>query len=372
MRPTRVLGIGIILLAVGLARLGAPADDFRNQTVRIVVGYSEGGSFDAYSRLIARYLGTHLPGRPSVVVQDMPGQGGVVAANYIYNEAKPDGLTIATFASPIVIDAALGVEAIRFDPRRLAWVGVPAPYDTVCMLNSSTGIQSVAEWLASKRPIKLAGIGTGTSTSDLPRLARAATGLPLQVVDGYQSGTAARRAAENGEAEGYCGSWQGIRAIGRSEPGISKLHPVLQLTVSPHHSLFGVPVVVSYAKNEALRQVLVLADRIHRAQFLYAMPPATPFARVRLFQEVFVRTLRDPVLQAEAARLEPGGRADRWGQHRPGRGSPLQQRPADPEPAPGDPLYASLIASGGGDADAPPPRPHQERRQSRRGSARSR
>jgi hypothetical protein len=172
------------------------------------------------------------------------------------------------------------------------------------MLNASTGIESAAEWLASKRPVKLAAIGTGTSTSDLPRLARAAIGLPLQVVDGYPSGTAARRAAESGEAEGYCGSWQGIQAIGRSEPAIGKLRPVLQLTVSPHRDLFGVPVMVSYAKNEALRQVLVLADRIHRAQYLYAMPPSTPFGRVRLFQEVFLRTLRDPLLQAEAARLD--------------------------------------------------------------------
>jgi hypothetical protein len=287
-----------------LGPLAARGDDFfRGQTVEIIVGYSPGGEFDTYSRLIARHLGRHLPGRPTVVVQNMPGAGGLVAANHLYTQAKPDGLTIGAFAAPLVLQAALGVEGVKFDPRRMGWLGVPAPYSTVCVLRQASGIHTVDQWLAARRPVKIAAIGDGTRTVDVPKLAVAALGLPMQVVDGYQGEAEVRLAAESGAVDGYCGSWQIMRASVSQSLAAGKLRPILQVTVSPHHDLLGVPVAMTYARTEAARQLLIVADRLHRAQFLYAVPPGVPPDRLRVLQEVFVRTLRAPALLAEAEKM---------------------------------------------------------------------
>jgi hypothetical protein len=141
---SRVKFLGLLVVtvaAVATSAFTANAQDFyKDKTIHFIVGYSPGGSFDLYTRTIARHFNKHVPGSPSVVVENMTGAGGIIAANHIYNRAKPDGLTIGAWAAPLVLQHIMGNPAVQFDGRKFGYLGVPSPYDTVCTFNEKSGI----------------------------------------------------------------------------------------------------------------------------------------------------------------------------------------------------------------------------------------
>src|SRR5215475_7661848 len=192
LKMARYFGLGAVVVHMFACAVGyqpsAQAQEYKDKTVTIVVGYSPGGSFDLYARVLARYIGRYLPGNPPRVVENMTGAGGLIAANHLYNRVKPDGLTIGAWASPLVLQHVMGNEATKFDGRKVGWVGIPGPYDTACHFNNESGIRTVDDWFAFKRPVKIASIGPGTSLSDVPKLLKAALGLPLDMVEGYKGG----------------------------------------------------------------------------------------------------------------------------------------------------------------------------------------
>jgi tripartite-type tricarboxylate transporter receptor subunit TctC len=294
--------VGVALLA------GAPGANgeelYHGKTINFVVGYSAGGIFDTYTRLIARHFGKHVPGNPSTLVQNMTGAGGIIAANYIYSQAKPDGLTIGAWASPLVLQNVLGNDATKFDGRKFGWLGVPASYDTVCAFNEASGIKTGDDWLVAKRPPKIAGIAPGTGPSDVPRLAKAAIGLPTQLVDGFKGGADSRLAMESGEVDGYCGSWQSVKTVWRGAFESGKLRLVLQLTLQSHPEIRHIPVAINYAKTAEARLLLKIADNAYRRQFPYSVPPGMPQDRLQILQKAFMETLRDPQLLAEAKKAD--------------------------------------------------------------------
>ena len=134
----------------------------------------------------------YIPGKPAIIVDNMPGAGGLVSANHLFKVAKPDGLTIGAWAAPLVLQQIMGNEAVKFDARKFGYLGVPSPYDTVCTFNDKSGIATIDDWFKAKRPMKISSIGPGTSTSDIPRLLKAALNLPLDVLEGYKGGADAR------------------------------------------------------------------------------------------------------------------------------------------------------------------------------------
>jgi hypothetical protein len=176
--------------------------------------------YDQYTRLIARHIGKYLPGNPTRVVENMPGAGGLITANHLYNRSKPDGLTIGAWPSPLILQQIMGNDAIKFDGRKVGWVGIPAPYDTACFFNKESSIRSMEDWINAKRPMKIGSIGPGTSLSDVPKLLKAALSLPLEIVEGYKGGAEARLGVENGEVDGLCASWQSTKVIWRNQGGV--------------------------------------------------------------------------------------------------------------------------------------------------------
>jgi tripartite-type tricarboxylate transporter receptor subunit TctC len=301
----KVLGLWVAaMVAAGWMTGGATAlyaqDFYKDKTVRFIVGYSPGGSFDLYTRVIARHFSRHLPGNPTTVVENMTGAGGIIAANHLYNIAKPDGLTIGAWAAPLVLQHIMGNDAVKFDGRRFGYLGVPSPYDTVCTFNDKSGIASVNDWFAAKRPMKISSIGPGTSTSDIPKLLKAALNLPLDVLDGYKGGADARLAVESGEVDGYCGSWQTVETVWRSAYESGKIRAVLQASLEPYSKYKDVPLAISFVKSDLARQLITVADNAHGAQFPYTVPPGLPKDRLELLQKAFVDTLKDSELLAEA------------------------------------------------------------------------
>jgi tripartite-type tricarboxylate transporter receptor subunit TctC len=177
---------------------------------------------------------------------------------------------------------------------------VPSPYDTVCTFNDTSGISTMNDWLAAKRPMKISSIGPGTSTSDIPKLLKAALNLPLDVLDGYKGGADARLAVESGEVDGYCGSWQTVETVWRAAYESGKIRAVLQASLQPYSKFKDVPLAINYAKTDLARQLVTVADSAHGAQFPYTVPPGMAKDRLEILQRAFVNTLKDPELLAEA------------------------------------------------------------------------
>jgi tripartite-type tricarboxylate transporter receptor subunit TctC len=253
-RVRKLLSFAVAAMAFAGVPPTVPAQDFyKDKTLTIIVGYSPGGSFDLYARVIARYVGRYLPGNPTRVVENMPGAGGLIVANHLYNRVKPDGLTIGAWASPLVLQQIMGNEAAQFDGRKFGYLGIPSPYDTVCTFNEKSGITKMDDWINAKRPLKISAIGPGTSTSDIPKLLKAALNLPMDVIDGYKGGADARLAVESGEVDGYCGSWGTVETVWRSAFESKKVHPVLQASLKSHPKYKKYPLAISYANRGSPR-----------------------------------------------------------------------------------------------------------------------
>jgi len=279
-------------------------DFYKDKTLTIVVGYSPGGSFDLYARVLARYIGRYLPGNPARIVENMTGAGGIIAANHLYNRVKPDGLTVGAWASLLVLQHIRGNEAAQFDGRKFGYLGIPSPYDTVCTFNQQSGITKMEDWINAKRPQKISTIGPGTSTSDIPKLLKAALNLPMDVIDGYKGGADARLAVESGEVDGYCGSWGTVETVWRSAYESKKIVPVLQASLKSHPKYKQIPLAISYAKTEEARELLRVADNVHVVQFPFSVPPGMAKDRLELLQRAFQHTLKVATLVAEVKKSQ--------------------------------------------------------------------
>src|SRR5918992_862156 len=203
----------LLLLAIYAMVVPAAAQEsfYKGKTLRIVVGTSAGGGFDAYTRTIARHLGKHIPGNPNILVENMPGAGHRIGANHVYNIAKPDGLTLGHFQGGLFLAQAIGEPGIQFDALKYEFIGAPVKDNRACAVTKASGITNMEQWLAAKAPVKLGGIGGG-ATEEIPRILRVALGLPIQVVSGYKGTAEVRLAADSGEIAGGCWTWDSIRA----------------------------------------------------------------------------------------------------------------------------------------------------------------
>lgn len=305
--------------AVGVSTVVLAEDFYKGKTVRFIVGSSPGGGFDAYARLIARHIGKHIPGNPATLVTNMPGAGNLIAANYMYNKAKPDGLTVGHWVGQLILQQALGRKGVQFDGRKFEWIGVPTPSYNGCVFSKASGITSIDEWLAARKPVKMGGMAPGTSLSDLPRLINAILGAPVRLVEGYGGAATVRLAMEKGEVSGGCWNPDIIIRFWRERLAKGEFNIVLQAGPGKYHELPNVPNVMDYAKTEEQRQLLRVAvlntSSILRA---FSLPPGTPKERVELMRGGFMATMKDPQLLAEAKKARllidpiPGAQVDEF------------------------------------------------------------
>ena len=289
------------VLSLSSTFAGAAQSSFEGKTVRIIVGFSAGGGFDVYSRTIARHLAKHIPGGPSVIVENMAGAGSLIAANYMYKVAKPDGLTIGNFHGYQILNQVIEQQGIEFDARRFEWIGVPVQDNGACALTSASGISSLEKWKEAKTPVKLGGVGPGDAAYNSAKILKDVLELPIQVIMGYKGTADIKLAAENGEIAGGCWQWESFKVMWRQALDAGTVSVVLQLTPKPHPELPKVPLALSLAKTEEARALLKAA--IYDANAItrpYSLPPKTPKDSVGILRKAFMDTMKDPDFLAEA------------------------------------------------------------------------
>ncbi|MBI2359807.1 MAG: hypothetical protein HYV04_13085 [Deltaproteobacteria bacterium] len=290
-----------IALTVGVGQ-ASTHEFFRAKVIRIVVGFGTGGGFDIYARLVARHMGKHLPGNPTVIVDNMPGAAGLVAANHLYKVAKSDGLTIGNFTGGLMMGQVLGRPGIEFDAQKFEYVGVPLTDAQVCILANRSGITGMEKWMASRAPMRLGGLGPGTAPSDVPKILKIALDLPMRLVEGYKSVADVRLAIDSGEIDGICGtSLQAAQTVWIKGIESGELAIVLQMVPQAHPEIPKVPLAIDFAKTDEGRQLIQVG--IHdmaRTNRLYVLPPGTPKDRVGIMRRAFMDTLKDPEFRADA------------------------------------------------------------------------
>ena len=284
-----------------IAAVPAAAQEFfKGKTVVVLVGTAAGGGFDTYSRTMARHLGKHLPGNPSIIVQNMPGAGQLIAANHLYNRSAPDGLTIGHFSGSVIFRHVLGDKSAMFDGRKFGWLGTPAPERHTCVVTEKTGVKTLADWSASKRPLKFGALGPGNSTSAWPHLLKSTLGVPLSVIEGFKGTSDVRLAAESGEVDGGCWGWDSIKVTWSKGLESGFVRPLIQTTLEPHPDLPNVAVAIQQAKNKDDQALLRLAAQAYGpASIAYSVPPGLAKDRLETLQTAFMETMKDAEFLAE-------------------------------------------------------------------------
>lgn len=279
----------------------AAAQYYAGKTITIVVGYKTGGGYDRVARLLARHLPKHIPGSPNVIVQNMPGANSIIAANHVYAVAKPDGLTIGTFNRNLPIAQLTGVEGVKYDMTKFAWIGSAASESTVLAVRNDLPYQTVEDLrkIPADKPLIIGATGPGANTYDFPLLLKELAGFNFKIVSGYSSSSDIMLAIERKEADGRAGSYTSIR------PFIDRklVHPILRSrAVEP--GIEKLPVDESLAPNARARAIMALRSAPEVVGRPYVMHPQTPPELVKTLREAFAKTIADPALKAEAKKAK--------------------------------------------------------------------
>jgi tripartite-type tricarboxylate transporter receptor subunit TctC len=290
---TRIARAVVALLILGAA-LPAFAQSFAGKTVTIIVGYKPGGGYDATARLLARHLPKHLPGRPAVIVQNMPGANSVIAANHVYNVAKPDGLTIGTFNRNLPIAQLTGIEGVKYDVTKFAWIGSAANESTILAIRADLPYKTFEELRKAKEQVVIGSTGPGANTHDFPLLLKELVGVNLKIVSGYSSSADIMLAVERKEVDGRAGSFTSLRPF--IERGV--VRPIVRAR-STEPGIDKLPVDESFAPNPRAKAIMALRSAPELVARPYVMPPKTPADIVKVMREAFAKTIDDPELVAE-------------------------------------------------------------------------
>jgi len=289
-----------LALAAMLLPLAAPAQpNFSGKTITIIVGYKPGGGYDATARLLARHLPDHIPGKPTVIVQNMPGGNSIIAANHVYNVAKPDGLTIGTFNRNLPIAQLTKVQGVKYDMLKFAWIGSAANETTILAIRNDLPYKTFEDLRKAKEPVVIGSTGPGANTYDFPLLLKDLVGLNFKIVSGYSSSADIMLAVERKEADGRAGSLSSLRPF--IDRGL--VHPVIRAR-STEPGLEKLPVDESFAPNPRAKAIMALRSAPEQVARPYVLPPNTPADIVKVMRKAFADVIADPAAQAEAKKAK--------------------------------------------------------------------
>jgi len=287
--------------------LQAQTDPFyKGKSIRIVVGSGSGEFYDRWARLLARHMGKYIPGNPDIVVQNMPGAGSIIAANYLYSVVKPDGLTLGVFLNGLYLDEVVGRKEVQFDMRKFGWIGSPVGEAKILYMRADAPYTSIADIIKAKEPPKCGATGTADSGYILTKLLEETTGAKFNVVVGYPGGSEVDLAVEKGEV--ICRGHNVSAHFGR-EP-FNNWHKkgfdrhMIQTARKRDPELLDTPTVYELMDQHKTNDLSRRAARVILAGGEFGRPmvtsPSTPLDRVNVLREGFAKALKDPELLAEA------------------------------------------------------------------------
>jgi len=289
------------MLTLGSA--AAPAQEaFTGKTVTIHVGFGPGGGYDLYARVLARHLGRHLPGHPTVVVANMPGAASIRATNYIANVAPRDGTALGIVAQSIAEEQLLGVAGVSYDVTRLAFIGRIAANVEVTYVWHTAAVKTLADLRSTEATLA----GTGPSSSIYPHLLNAIAGMKWKVIAGYNTTSAAHLAMQRREVDGATSSLNTLKTTQRDWLDYGLIRILVQLAPQRSPELANVPAVVELAKTSEDRDVLAFYANSGTVGRAVIAPPGLPAERVAMLRAAFDATMKDAEFRAEieATRLE--------------------------------------------------------------------
>jgi len=286
----------------------AQANFYEGKTIRIIVGFSPGGGYDALARMLSRHMPKYIPGRPTIIVENMTGAGSLLAANHVYKVAKPDGLTFGHFNGGFAYSQVMGQPGVEFDMQKFVIVGAVARDESAIALTKSSGITSIEKWFAAKTPVKMGTTGPGAfGTDNVLKVVKAALNLPIQIISGYKGTADMRLAAESGEIDGTTWGWDSMRGTWQKAIESGTVVIVLQTVPKPFPDLSQVPLAIDLAKTAEAKQLIEYG--IHYPSKItktLALPPGTPSDRAQILQRALQETVKDAEFIVEADKAKIG------------------------------------------------------------------
>lgn len=311
MRVNVSRSVSLLIPALAAALAAAPVQaqpvDLSGKTVTLIIGFGTGGGYDLWGRTVARHIAKHLPGKPTVVPQNMPGAGSYVAASHLYAAAPKDGTAFGIIARDAALGPLSNAPGARFDPTKLSWLGSPTREHNVCIANASAKVKTVND-LRDKELI-LGDTGPGTGTRSYPKVLNDLFGYKFKIVSGFRSSADVFLAMERGEVEGICESLDSVNQ--RKPDWIPKkvVNVLLQAGAESRPELKGVPNVLTLARNNEEKQLL---EFLYAGQDIgrpFAAPPDLPPERLKMLRDAFAATMKDPEFIEDVKRskldLEP-------------------------------------------------------------------
>jgi len=295
------LAIALVALSAGSLR-AQPLEPFAGRTITIYVGYTAGGSYDLYGRLISRHLGAHLAGRPAVVVQNMPGAGSLKAANFLYEVAPRDGTALGVVVESTALEQALANPAAQYDAAKFTYVGRVATSNNIFMMWQSAKVQSIED--AKLAPALLAGTGPGSIAETIPKLLNAFLGTKFKLISGYPASTEAMLAMERGEVDGSSSSWAAVKVGKQDWLRERKIKIILQTTPERIAELPDTPSLGEIGTTAQDRQVFALYASGSAIGRSLIGPPGIPAERVQALREAFDAMIKDPDFVADIRKID--------------------------------------------------------------------
>jgi len=303
LRPVPLAAAAIAILSAGAAAQ-TPAEFYKGKTVDMMIGYSVGGGYDVYARLIARHLGRHIPGNPTVTPKNMEGAGSLRLANWLFNVAPKNGATIGTIGRGTGFDPLFGHKAAKFDGNKFNWIGSANDEVSVCVVwNGRTKITKFEDLLTTQ--LNVGGTGAAADTDQFPRIINGVLGTKMRIITGYPGGNDVNLAMERGEVDGRCGwSWSSVVSTRMSWVKEKKITILMQLSLQKHPDLPDVPLITDLAKTEEQRAILRLIFARQPLGRPFLAPPDVPQDRVAALRKAFMETMKDKEFLGEATKAQ--------------------------------------------------------------------
>ena len=279
-----------------------PADFYKDRTIQLLIGFGPGGGNDTWARVITRHMGRHIPGNPTIVPQNLPGGGGLLVANQLYNVSPKDGTVIGAISRGIPLEPLFGGQGTKFDAQKFTWIGSPDRDTAICVARVDSGVTSLKDLYT--RELVMGATGSGTDSAIYPDFMAALFGLKLKTVKGYKGSNEMQLAIERGEVHGMCGSYEPIMASKLGREG--RLTVLFQGRLEPDPRLKGVPYFADVARTDEERQVFELFLTRSALGRPMLAPPGLPPERAAILRRAFDLTMIDKAFIEDAAKQRLG------------------------------------------------------------------